>query len=178
MAVTLGWSIRRPVAGESDAGGGLGERRVTKHDIRQPRLPFEPEELVDARPPQVEIDQHNSLPRASGDDRQVRDRGGLALAFERARDHDRARVVVEAGELEVGPQHPERFGSDARRLPEEHELFRSLKLARGLGNAGEEGEAQPTGHVFGCPYTCVERIAEKREADAEDEAEREPDDAV
>ena len=52
-------------------------------------------------------------PAAGRGDREIGDRGRLALALDRARDHDRLRRVLEVDQVELRPEDAERLGVDA-----------------------------------------------------------------
>ena len=80
--------------------------------------------------PEVEIDEGHVLPRKRRRDREVSERGRLALLRERAREHDHLGRLADGRELEVHPQPAVGVGAMAGGLGDHRELAVALELTR------------------------------------------------
>ena len=97
------------------------------------------EEAMDERPAQVEVDQDYAVPRPCESDGEVRGRGRLSLAFERAGDHDRPCLRMEVGELDVGPQRAHSLGVGVKRVDEHRDSVLLAESAVRRRKPGQQG---------------------------------------
>ena len=141
-------------------------------DVGQSRRRGYGEELVEGRPPKIEVDEHNLAACASKDNREVRDRHRLPLLRRRRRHRDSPCLPLEVHELEIRLQPTKRFGIGASRFRDRHEAVRFLQPAWRSGNAAEEREPQSCVGLISRPHAAVERLRGEAETDAEKPAEK------
>ena len=127
--------------------------------------------MVDAGVAQVEVDEDHVAAGPGQGHRQVRGRRGLAFALARARDHDRAYVVLELADVQAGLEDPERLGARPCRLGEGGQRLAVGGTAVRLGDVAEQRHSQAGAQLVGRAHAGVERLAQERQPDAQ----REPD---
>ena len=154
------------------------ERRLAEHQIPDPRGGGQVEEAVEGGLAQVEIDQHDPPASAREGDGQVRDGGRLALARQRAGDQERTGTVGEVREVDRQPQLAVPLGDRSRRLGQHRQRKRVVRAGRGVGDPGEQRDAEPLHHLVGRAHVGVERLGEKRERHTEREPEQHAQDHV
>jgi len=156
-----------------------GSARVSEHDARQARLTArEVEEAAQRRAAKIEIDERDVPPGPGHGDSEVGDRGRLALALERARDHDRAGAALQIHELDVRAEHAKRFGIRPQRVSEHREPVVRAELARRHRDAREQRETQPVAHLACREHTRVQRLAEEGEPEPEHEPQHDSEERV
>ena len=162
---------------------------VADQDVREAGLALDPEEAVDAGPAEVRADEQGLLPVLRQRERQVHDRGGLALLEGRAGDDEDLAGAVHPRELDVGPERP--VGLGHRRLRVEvgdQERVALQRLAVHLGEVGpaleeavdrlarvdvrddaEHGDVEIALDVLDRPDRGVERLLDEREHEPQDQ---------
>ena len=158
---------------ERDRPHRLVERDVAEGDVGHPGAAGEVEEVVEEGLAQVEVDQHHPPAGPGERDGQVRDRRRLALLLGRARDHDRARLDREVGEVEVDAQLAVGLGLDAALVVEHAEAPGLAQRPRRDRDPGQERQAEPLGDVVGVADARVERLRQRHEDQADDQADAE-----
>src|SRR6185437_1490919 len=123
VAVRLRWNdrARMSFAVENDRAECLLQAGVPERDRGDTELRVEVEERVQARAPQVAVDEDHAATGSSERGGEVRSCGRLPLSLQCTRDQDRVRPALHVGEVEIRAQDTERLGSGTRRLGERHE---------------------------------------------------------
>ena len=144
---------------------------MAERDVSQAGPSFKPEEPVDARMTQVEIRQHDPPSSESGGERKICSGRGSAFAVDRAGHHERDRVAIDAGEVDVRAQDPERLGVGVVRLAQHHELVVRAHTLRRLAQPAEQRRADDVADLLDSAEARVEGVAHEGEQDAADHPE-------
>ena len=155
------------------------ERCVAENDGGQARLPVvDAEQSRNAWAAKIEVEERHVLSGQRHRHGEVGGRCRLPLFFEGARDQDHLRGLADRCELEVHAQTTERRSARARRFGDHHEATILLELPGGRWDAAEQRQAEHRRNLVGRTQTSVERVAQEREPDAEDQPEAKSEHAV
>ena len=169
LSGALGWDplsphVLRTRKRQVDRPENVGELGLAGHNAGQPHLVGKPEVVVNARLPQVTVDDDHPLATHGQGGGQVADHRALALSVAATRDKQRGNAV-DVHVVEVGAQQAERLSGAALGLRQRDELAALQVSVRGLRNDADDRQAENLADLVPTSYAGAEGLEQQHQGD-------------